>query len=111
LSATVDVELAGRTHRGTVRLINTDHFLVIRLSRRQETLLRAGQGRPAQAFNESGYIMLVADGLGDDGAARSRAVSRSTFATSRFTSATGTSASTPSRPPTSSISTKRRTGA
>ena len=70
LSASVDVEIAGRTHRGKVREINTDHFLVIRLSRRQETLLSSlAKADLPKTFNESGYIMLVADGLGEDGSA------------------------------------------
>jgi PPM family protein phosphatase len=82
LSATVQVETAGRTHRGKVRAINTDHYLVIRLSRRQETLLSSlPQADLPATFNESGYVMLVADGLGEagSGAVASR-LALSTFA-------------------------------
>jgi PPM family protein phosphatase len=68
LSALVEVEIAGRTNRGKVRTINTDHYLVIRLSRRQETLLSSlAKADLPQMFNEAGYVMLVADGLGDSG--------------------------------------------
>src|SRR5205809_4448388 len=82
LSATVNVEIGACTHRGIVREINTDHFLVIRLSRRQETLLSSlARADLPQTFNESGYVMLVADGLGDagSGAVASR-LALSTFA-------------------------------
>jgi protein phosphatase len=82
LSASVKVEVAGRTHRGKVRPVNTDHFLVIRLSRLQETLLSslAAADLP-KSFTESGYVMMVADGLGDagSGAVASR-LALSTFA-------------------------------
>src|SRR3954470_23659184 len=68
LSALVKVEVAGRTHRGKVRSLNTDHYLVIRLSRVQETLLSSlTKADLPEAFNESGYVMLVADGLGEEG--------------------------------------------
>jgi PPM family protein phosphatase len=82
LSASVEVEIAGRTHRGTLREINTDHYLVIRLSRRQETLLSSlARADLPQTFNESGYVMLVADGLGDSGSgAVASRLALSTFA-------------------------------
>ena len=82
LSAAVDVEIASRTHRGRVRPVNTDHFLVIRLSRRQETLLSSlAKADLPKTFNESGYIMLVADGLGEDGSgAVASRLALSTFA-------------------------------
>ena len=82
LSATVKVEIAGRTHRGKVRPLNTDHYLVIRLSRRQETVLSSlAQADLPSTFNEAGYVMLVADGLGDDGAgAVASRLALSTFA-------------------------------
>jgi PPM family protein phosphatase len=82
LSALVKVEIAGRTHRGKVRPINTDHYLVIRLSRRQETLLSSlTRADLPETFNEAGYVMLVADGLGEagSGAVASR-LALSTFA-------------------------------
>jgi PPM family protein phosphatase len=82
LSATVEVEIAGRTHPGTLRSINTDHYLVIRLSRRQETLLSSlAKADLPRTFDEGGYIMMVADGLGEagSGAIASR-LALSTFA-------------------------------
>jgi protein phosphatase len=82
LSATVRVEIAGRTHRGNIKPINTDHYMVIRLGRHQETLLSSlAKADLPDAFHEYGYVMLVADGLGDagSGAVASR-VALSTFA-------------------------------
>jgi len=69
LSASVQVTIAGVSHQGAARHGNEDHFLVIRLGREQETLATSLSGRdvPAQ-FRESGYVMLVADGLGEGGA-------------------------------------------
>jgi PPM family protein phosphatase len=67
-SASVRVTIGARTHLGAVRHINEDHYLVVRLSRGQETLatsLPASDVPPT--FAESGYAMLVADGLGLDG--------------------------------------------
>jgi serine/threonine protein phosphatase PrpC len=68
-SASVRVTIGARTHHGAVRQINEDHYLVVRLGRAQETLatsLPASDVPPT--FAESGYAMLVADGLGMDGA-------------------------------------------
>ena len=69
LSASVHVTIAARSHQGAARHRNEDHFLVIRLGREQETLATSLSGRdvPAQ-FRENGYVMLVADGLGEGGA-------------------------------------------
>src|SRR5688500_11500427 len=68
-SSSVRVTIGARTHLGAVRQINEDHYLVVRLGRAQETLatsLPASDVPPT--FAESGYAMLVADGLGQDGA-------------------------------------------
>src|ERR671912_1258270 len=69
LSASVHVTIAARSHQGASRHRNEDHFLVIRLGREQETLASSlsGHDLPLQ-FQESGYVMLVADGLGGGGA-------------------------------------------
>lgn len=67
-SATVKVDVAAGTHRGASRTSNEDHYLVVRLARSQETL--ATSLSPAEVpapFEESGYGMLVADGLGEGG--------------------------------------------
>ena len=50
-------------------MLNDDHYLVLRLGRQQETLatsLSAADVPPR--FEEFGYAMLVADGLGEGGA-------------------------------------------
>ena len=68
VSAKVRVTIGARSHHGSVRLSNEDHYLVVQLSRAQETLatsLPAGDVPPL--FSESGYAMLVADGLGEGG--------------------------------------------
>ena len=69
LAASVHVTIGARSHQGTSRHRNEDHFLVIRLGRDQQTLATSLSGRdvPAQ-FQENGYVMLVADGLGEGGA-------------------------------------------
>jgi PPM family protein phosphatase len=69
LSSLVQLEIAGDTHVGKVQTFNSDHYLAIRLGRVQETLatsLAAGDLPPD--FEEYGYAMLVADGLGEQGA-------------------------------------------
>jgi protein phosphatase len=68
LSASVEVELAARSDPG-VRPVNEDHYLVLRVGRDQQTLatsLPAGEV-PAR-FEEAGYVMVVADGMGATGA-------------------------------------------
>ena len=67
---------------GKVAAHNTDHYLALRLGRLQETLassLSAGD-LPAR-FEEYAYAMVVADGLGEEGAgARASRVALSTLA-------------------------------
>lgn len=80
LSATVKVEFGGLSHRGKVRPINEDHYLITRLGRDQETLLtNLPDGDVPQHFKESGYAMIVADGMG--GAARGEVASRLAIST------------------------------
>lgn len=80
LSATVKVEFGGLSHTGKVRPINEDHFLIARLGRDQETLLtNLPAGDVPEHFQESGYAMVVADGLG--GAARGEVASRLAIST------------------------------
>jgi len=68
-SATVQVAFGADSRRGRSRMVNEDHYLVIRLGRHQSTLLtslpEALIGKP---FDEYGYAMVVADGLGGTGA-------------------------------------------
>ena len=69
LPSEVRVELGARSHQGMVRATNEDHFLIVKLGRHQETLATSlsDQDLPRR-FEEHGYAMLVADGLGSGGA-------------------------------------------
>ena len=69
LSATVRVTIGARSHQGAMRQRNEDHYLVVRLGRQQETLATSLSGSDVPPpFEENGYVMLVADGLGEGGA-------------------------------------------
>jgi protein phosphatase len=64
-STLVRVDVAAATHTGLVRSNNEDQFFVARLTRRLETVLsslRPG-GLPDRA-DETGWVMVVADGMG-----------------------------------------------
>lgn len=69
LSSSVKAEFGARTHAGRNRLQNEDHYLVLRLGRHQETLLSSlpAADLPGR-FDEYGYVLMVADGLGAAGA-------------------------------------------
>jgi PPM family protein phosphatase len=65
LSASVKVEVAGHAGRGNLPGLNDDHFLVVHLSRHQETLATSlSEADLPPRFQEQAYAMLVADGLG-----------------------------------------------
>ena len=69
LSAIVQVTIAAFTRRGPAQTSNDDHYLVLRAGRSQETLATSlSTGELPAAFEEHGYAMLVADGLGRSGA-------------------------------------------
>lgn len=77
LSAIATVEVAAASICGFVRPHNTDHYLAIRLTRAQDTLLSSlAESDLPQPFTEYGYAFAVADGLGerDVGARASRVV-------------------------------------
>jgi serine/threonine protein phosphatase PrpC len=82
LSSTVSLQVAASSVAGKLRPHNTDHYLAIRLGRLQETMLSSL--RPADLpprFEEFGYALLVADGLGDRGSgARASRVALSALA-------------------------------
>jgi len=80
LSSTVKVTYGGLSHTGKVRPINEDHYMITRLGRDQETLLtNLPEGDVARHFQEWGYAMVVADGMG--GAARGEVASRLAIST------------------------------
>jgi PPM family protein phosphatase len=82
LSLAVTLQVAASSIAGKLRPFNTDHYLAIRLGRMQETMLSSLT--PADLpprFEEFGYALLVADGLGDKGSgARASRVALSALA-------------------------------
>jgi serine/threonine protein phosphatase PrpC len=61
----VRVDLAAATHPGHVRENNEDHYLTVRFRRSLETLsTNVVDGVLPASFDETGYGMLVADGVG-----------------------------------------------
>ena len=67
-SATVQVAFGADSRRGRSRTVNEDHYLVIRLGRHQSTLLTSlPESTVGKRFDEYGYAMVVADGLGGTG--------------------------------------------
>jgi len=64
-SSTVDVDLAAETHRGLVRANNEDHYLALRFGRSLETVsTNIAEGSLEPGFKETGYGLVVADGMG-----------------------------------------------
>ena len=65
-------QLAARSHRGG-RPVNDDHFLIVELGRHQRTIAtNLPDGDVPVRFEEHGYGMIVADGLGRAAATASR---------------------------------------
>ena len=64
-STSVHVHFGAVSHTGKVRANNEDHFLVSRVSRKQDILLT---NMPADSLprttGEDGYLLIVADGMG-----------------------------------------------
>ena len=68
-STVVEVEFGAETRRGATRTMNEDHYLIIRLGRSQETIKTSlSEAVITTAFQEHGYAMAVADGVGGSGA-------------------------------------------
>ena len=68
LSSSVRVTIGARSHQGSVRHSNEDHYLVLRHDRGQQTLATSLPASDVpRPFKESAYTMLVADGLGEGG--------------------------------------------
>jgi protein phosphatase len=64
-SRLVEVDLAALSHPGKVRANNEDNFLVVRFGRFLETLLTSlPEGDVPREFGDTGYGMVVADGMG-----------------------------------------------
>jgi protein phosphatase len=64
-SSQVKVEIAGTTHCGHVRRNNEDHYLAIRFQRSLDILsTNLEDNTTEQSFEEIGYGLLVADGMG-----------------------------------------------
>ena len=61
----VRVDIAGASHQGHKRKNNEDHYLAVRFHRSLETLsTNVKDGHLNNAFEETGYGMVVADGMG-----------------------------------------------
>ncbi len=79
-ASTVRVDAAGLSHRGRVRADNQDHYLVARVGRSLDTLISSlPTGEVPDRFDETGYVMMVADGMG--GAAAGEVASRMAIST------------------------------
>jgi serine/threonine protein phosphatase PrpC len=63
-SGRVRVDYAALTHQGHVRPNNEDHYFVSRFGRFLTTLVTNLEGQENTLFEEEGYAMAVADGLG-----------------------------------------------
>jgi PPM family protein phosphatase len=69
LSASVEVTFGAHSGCGRMHALNEDHYIVVRLGRHQETLMTSlPDDLVSDRFDESGYAMVVADGLGESGA-------------------------------------------
>lgn len=72
-SVDVAVEFGARSRRSPLRSVNDDHYLIVRLRKELETLLTSlPDGDIPKRFDEYGYGMVIADGMGDAGEASSR---------------------------------------
>jgi protein phosphatase len=68
-TAAVSLDVAGASLCGSRHPHNGDHYLVLRLARVEETIESSlGAADLPPRFEESAYALLVADGLGDQGA-------------------------------------------
>lgn len=79
LSSLVQVDLGGMSHTGNVRSNNEDHFLIARFDRQMRLLMtNLDAGLIADRYAETGYGLMVADGMG--GAAAGEVASQAAIA-------------------------------
>jgi PPM family protein phosphatase len=78
-SSLVRIDVAGLTHVGKVRESNEDNYLIARAGRWLETVDTSLSNKPPRQFDEVGYAMVVADGVG--GASAGEIASSSALAT------------------------------
>lgn len=68
-SSTMHVEFGADSRCARGRSVNEDHYLIIELGRHQQTLLTSlPETAIGPRFEEHGYAMIVADGMGGSGA-------------------------------------------
>jgi PPM family protein phosphatase len=76
-SALVVPSFGAYSRRGRLHPVNEDHYLVITLGRNQETVLTSlPETLISKRFDETGFAMIVADGLGTSSSAAGEAASR-----------------------------------
>jgi PPM family protein phosphatase len=72
-SVDVQVEFGAWSRPGPSRSVNDDHYLILRLGRHMETVMTSlPEGEVPKRFDESGYGIVIADGLGGSGETASR---------------------------------------
>jgi PPM family protein phosphatase len=69
-SSLVSVDVFGMSDKGHMRTRNEDHFIVVRCGRAVETVLSniGEENQPGDLFEETGFGMVVADGVGGEAA-------------------------------------------
>jgi serine/threonine protein phosphatase PrpC len=68
-SALVHPRFGAHSRLGRFHTVNEDHYLIMRVGRSQETLVTSlPDNLVGSRFDEEGFLMIVADGLGNSGA-------------------------------------------
>jgi protein phosphatase len=81
VSALVEVEFGARSHVGNRRTTNDDHYLIVRLGRSMDTVATSlPESVSPGRFDESGFGMVVADGMGGVGSERASRLAVATLA-------------------------------